>query len=113
MSSDIVEFESSYSKGSLRVRILKLDNGLLVLLSDSDKYRLGQSAVAIPAGQGRAEPTSAGVFAGALESALVRTIAERIAAMTTQTCMIVSGIREMTRETMMEIVVILKNHLVV
>lgn len=112
MSSDIIEFESNYSKGTLRVRMLELDNGLLVLLSDSDKYRLGQSAMAIPPGQGRTEPTSAGVFGGALDSALIRTIAERMAAMTGQTCMIVSGIRDLSREIMMEIVVILKNHLV-
>ena len=112
MSSDITEFESNYSKGTLRVRMLELENGLLVLLSDSDRFRLGQSAVAIPAGQGRAEPTSAGVFSGALDVALVRTIAERIAAMTGQTCMVVSGIREISREIMMEIIVILKNHLV-
>jgi hypothetical protein len=32
--------------------------------------------------------------------------------MTGQTCMVVSGIREITRESMMEIVVFLKNHLV-
>ena len=112
MALDITEFESSFSKGTLRVRMLELENGLLVLLSDSEKFRLGQSAVAIPPGQGRAEPTSAGVFSGALDSALIRTIAERIAAMTGQTCMIVSGIREMSREVMMEVMVILKNHLV-
>ncbi|MFW9920512.1 MAG: hypothetical protein ACFFED_12990 [Candidatus Thorarchaeota archaeon] len=112
MTSDITEFESKYSKGTLRVRMIELDNGLLVLLSDSEKFRLGQSAVAIPPGQGRAEPTSAGVFSGALDSALIRTIAERIAALTGQTCMVVSGIREISREVMMEIVVIFKNHLV-
>lgn len=112
MATDITEFVSTYSKGTLRVRMLELENGLLVLLSDSEKFRLGQSAMAIPPGQGRSEPTSAGVFSGALDSALIRTIAERIAAMTGQTCMIVSGIREISRETMMEIVVILKNHLV-
>ena len=112
MALDITEFDASFSKGTLRVRLLELENGLLVLLSDSEKFRLGQSAVAIPSGQGRTEPTSTGIFSGALDSALIRTIAERKAAMTGQTCMVVSGIREISREVMMEIVVILKNHLV-
>ncbi len=112
MSSDVTEFESNYSKGILRVRLIELENGLLVLLSDSERFRLGQSAVAIPPGQGRTDPTSSGVFSGVLESALIRTIAERIAIMTGHTCMLVSGIREMSRDTMMEIIVILKNHLV-
>ncbi len=112
MNADITEFESRYSGGSLRVRLIELENGLLVLLSDAERFRIGQTAMAIPPGQGRTEPTSTGVFSGAMDSALIRTIAERIAAMTGQACMVVSGIREMTRNIMMEIVVILKNHLV-
>lgn len=112
MTSDITDFESEYSNGILKARMLHLENGILLLLSDSKDFRLGQSAVAIPAGQGRTEPTSAGVFSRGLDAALIRTIAERVASMTGQTCMIVSGIREITRESMMEIVVFLKNHLV-
>ena len=111
-SEDITEFKNQFSKGTLRVRMTELENGTLVLLSDSSKYRLGQSAMAIPPGHGRTEPTSAGVFSGGLDSAMVRTLAERVAAITGQTCMIISGVREMTREVMMEIMVILKNRLV-
>ena len=111
-SEDITEFEANFSKGTLRIRMTALENGILVLLSDSPKYRLGQSAMAIPPGGGRTEPTSTGAFTGGLDSAMVRTLAERIAAITGQTSMVISGVREMTREVMMEIMVILKNHLV-
>ncbi|MFW9955394.1 MAG: hypothetical protein ACFFD3_12645 [Candidatus Thorarchaeota archaeon] len=111
-ADDITEFESQFSKGTLKVRIVELENGLLVFLSDSQKYRLGQSAMAIPPGQGRTEPTSAGVFTGGLDAALVRTLSERVSVITGQTCMVISGVRDLTRETMMEIMLILKNHLV-
>lgn len=112
-SEDITEFEAQFSKGTLRVRMTELENGTLVLLSDSPRFRLGQSAMAIPPGHGRTEPTSTGAFSGGLDSAMVRTLAERLAAITSQTCMVISGVRDLTREMMMEIMVILKNHLVV
>lgn len=111
-TDDTTEFETQFSKGTLKVRVTEFENGILLLLSDSTKYRLGQSAMAIPPGHGRTEPTSAGVFTGGLDSAMVRTLAERVAGITGQTCMIISGVRDITRETMMEIMLILKNHLV-
>ena len=42
------------------------------------QYRLGISAVAIPPGQGRSDPTSTALFTMGLDTTLVRTIAERI-----------------------------------
>ncbi len=109
---DIKEFESDYSQGKLRVRIMDLTNGTLILLSDTDSFRLGQSAVAIPPGHGRSEPTSTGLFSTGIDSTPVRTIAERVAIFTNQTTMVVVGVKEITQSVMMEIVLILKNHFV-
>ena len=107
---DIQEFETDFSQGKLRVRIMTLDNGTLILLSDSDNFRLGQSAVAIPPGHGRSEPTSAGLFSTGMTSTTVRTIAERVAVFTNQTSMVVVGVKDITQDVMMELVLILKNH---
>ena len=109
---DISEFTSETSIGAVRVRIITLANGLLLLISDKDKYRLGISAVAIPPGQGRSEPTSSALFTMGTDVTLVRTLVERIASWTNNTCMIVMGIPQLTREVMMELLLVLKNHLV-
>ncbi len=109
---DITEFSSETSKGTIKVRFMSLSNGLLVLITDSEQFRLGVAAVAIPPGQGRSEPTSSGLFTMGLEATLVRTLAERIASWTTQTCMLVLGMSPLTRERMIEITSLLRNHLV-
>jgi hypothetical protein len=109
---DIREFETDFSQGILKVRIMELENGVLILLSDSNQYRLGQSAVAIPAGHGRTQPTSTGLFSTGVDSTNVRTLSERVSAITNQTSMVVSGLKEMTQPILMEIMLILKNHLV-
>lgn len=109
---DVVEFESEFSQGILRVRTLELENGKLILLSDSNRYRLGPSAVAIPPSHGRAEPTSTGLFTMGLDSTIVRTLSERLSAMTNQTCMVIVGVRDLTQTVMLELMTILKNHLV-
>ena len=109
---DITEFSSETSTGIIKVRIMNLSNGQLVLISDSDQFRLGVAAVAIPAGQGRSEPTSSGLFTMGLDATLVRTLAERIASWTNQTCMVVLGMSPLTRESMMELTTLLRNHLV-
>ncbi len=109
---DVVEFESEFSQGILRVRILELENGKLILLSDSERYRLGPSAVAIPPSHGRVEPTSTGLFTMGLDSTIVRTLSERLSAMTNQTCMVIVGVRDLTQAVMLEVMTILKNHLV-
>jgi len=108
---DISEFSSLTSTGSIKVRIMSLKNGLLVLISDSDEYRLGLSAMAIPAGQGRSEPTSVGFFTKEMDSTLVRTLAERVASWTNQTCMLVVGMSSLTRERMLELMSLLKDRL--
>ena len=109
---DISEFSSETSAGTIRIRIMDLSNGQLVLITDSDRFRLGLSAVAIPAGQGRSEPTSTGLFTEGLEITLVRTLAERVASWTNQTCMLVLGMSALTRERMMELTSLLRDHLV-
>ena len=109
---DISEFSSETSTGTIKIRIMDLSNGQLVLITDSDRFRLGLSAVAIPAGQGRSEPTSTGLFTEGLEITLVRTLAERVASWTNQTCMLVLGMSALTRERMMELTSLLRDHLV-
>jgi hypothetical protein len=108
---DITEFSSETSAGTIQVRIMTLTNGKLVLISDSKSYRLGLSAMAIPAGQGRSEPTSIGFFTTEIESTLVRTLAERLASWTNQTCMLVVGMSSLTRERMLELMSVLREHL--
>jgi hypothetical protein len=108
---DISEFSSETSAGTVKIRIMTLTNGILVLISDSNKFRLGLSAMAIPAGQGRSEPTSVGFFTNEIESTLVRTLAERLASWTNQTCMLVVGMSSLTRERMLELMLVLRDHL--
>ena len=112
MSDDIRDFDVDSSKGKIRLRILEMDNGLILLISDSEKFRIGLSAIAIPGGQGRTQATSSGLFTAGLDAALVRTLAERVAIWTNQTCLVVVGVKALDRDTLMELTVILKNHLV-
>jgi hypothetical protein len=110
---DITEFSAETSAGTIRVRLLGLANGQIVLISDSDRFRFGLSALAIPAGQGRSGPTSSGLFTTEIDSTLVRMLAERVASWTNQTCMLILGLGDtLTRERMMELTTILKDHLV-
>ena len=108
---DIVEFSSETTAGTIRIRIMNMTNGLIVLISDSEKFRLGLSAMAIPAGQGRSGPTSIGFFTKEIDSTLVRTLAERLASLTNQTCMLIFGMNLPTRELVMELISVLKDHL--
>jgi len=107
---DIYEFSSETSIGTIRVRILDLENGLLILISDKEQFRLGLSAVAIPSGQGSSEPTSTGLFSLGLDNALVRSVTERVASWTNRTCIIITGLTQMNRDIMIEIVSLLKDH---
>ena len=109
---DISELTAETSIGVVNIRIQNLENGLLMLFSEKEQYRLGISAVAIPPGQGRSEPTSTALFTMGLDTTLVRTIAERIASWTNNTCMIVSGLPRLNREVMMELLSFLRDHLV-
>lgn len=109
---DISEFSSETSVGTIRVRIIDLENGLLILISDREQFRLGPSAVAIPAGQGSSEPTSTGLFSVSSDNALVRTAAERVASWTNRTCLVVIGLSQMSREVMLEIVSLLRDRFV-
>ena len=109
---DIQEYESETSRGTIKARFIEMENGFLVLISESDKFRLGASAIAIPPGQGRQSPSSKAEFSIGVEDALVRTIAERLAAWTNQMCMLVLGIKDIDRALMMEIMSFLKMHLV-
>jgi hypothetical protein len=108
---DIREFESETNTGKLRFRIMDLENGALVLITDTTAFKLGLSAVAIPPGQGRNEPTSSSLFTMGLDGTLIRTIAERVAALLNKTCMIVVHMSQLDRATMVDIVSALKTHL--
>ena len=88
---------------------MTLTNGVLVLISDSNKYRLGLSAMAIPAGPGRSEPTSIGFFTAEMESTLIRTLAERVASWMNKTCMLIVAMSSLTKERMMELMSVLKD----
>jgi hypothetical protein len=109
---DIDEFEADTSIGKVRVRKFSLANGVMLMLTDSKEFRLGLSAVAIPPGPGRSEPTSTGFYTMGLDTTLIRTMAERVASWTNQTCMLVVGVKTLTRELMMELTAILRDHLV-
>jgi hypothetical protein len=108
---DISEFSFESSVGKIMVRIMKFENGLLLLVTDSDTFRLGLSAVAIPSGSGRAGPTSSGLLSLSPDASLVRTIAERVSAWTNQMCMMIIGVKDLTRELTLEITTSLRNHL--
>ena len=108
---DITEFSAETSAGPVKIRIMTFTNGVLVLISDSNKFRLGLSAMAIPAGHGRSEPTSIGFFTTEMESTLVRTLAERVASWMNQTCMLIVGMSSLTRERMLELMSVLKDRL--
>lgn len=109
---DIREFEVDTSIGMVKTRIIELENGLLIMFSDSNKYRLGFSAVAIPPSQGRLEPSSASVFSIGLDAALSRSLAEKIASLTGQTCMIVLAMKNVSQLIIMEILNGIKSILV-
>jgi hypothetical protein len=109
---DIKEYEINASIGKVKLRIIELDNGLLLMFSDSNKYRFGFSSVAIPPGHGRPNPSSASMFSTGLDAALCRTLAEKIAALTGQTCMIVMAIKDLSQLTILEILNSIKSILV-
>ena len=90
---------------------MDLENGLLLLITDSEKYKLGLSAVAIPPGKGRTEPTSTGLFSAGLDSTHVRTLAERVSSWIGQTCMMVVSVGPLDQAFMLELLTILKNYL--
>jgi len=107
---DISELTTETSVGTVKIRVITLENGLLILFTEKSHYRLGISAVAIPPGMGRSDPTSTSQFTVGLDTTLVRTIAERIAAWTNSSCMVVSGLVQLNRELMMELLSFLKDH---
>ncbi len=112
MSSDILEFSVEQPHGLFRFRIMRLANGLLILISDSDSFRLGLSAVAVPPPHDSKIPTSMSLLGAGMDLSMVRAIAERIASLTGHTCLVVVGVRHLDMTVMSEIVNALKNHLV-
>ncbi len=109
---DISDLSSETSIGTVKIRIMTLQNGLLLLFSEKEHYRLGISAVAIPPGHGSSEPTSTPLFTMGIDTTLVRTMAERIASWTNSTCMVVCGLTQLNRVLMMELLSFLRDHLV-
>jgi len=109
-SSEIQDFESETERVRLRVRVMHLENGLLILISDSERFRLGLSAVAIPAGPSRQEPSSTGFLSIGEDAIQVRVLAETVAKRTGQMCMVVVAVKELNRTLMMDITRTLREH---
>jgi hypothetical protein len=109
---DISEFSKDTSFGMVKIRIMALENALLVMISDTDSFKLGLSAIAIPPGRGSSNPTSTGLFSMGIDTTLVRTISERLASWTNQTCMVIIGLKQMNREIILELLKPLRDHLV-
>jgi len=107
----IRDLEHETEHGKLRIRAMDLENGLLILISDSDRFRLGPSAIAIPAGQGRVEPTSTGFLSIGEDAVQVRILAETVAKRTGRTCMMVIAVKELSRALMVDITKVLREHL--
>ncbi|MHA2378590.1 MAG: hypothetical protein ACXADO_01230 [Candidatus Thorarchaeota archaeon] len=110
-SEDIRHFEADTSLGKVRIRVIDLDNGTLLLLSDSERFRLGLSAVAIPPGRDESEPTSSGLFSTGLDTILVRTLAERVVSWTGRTCMAVVAVKGLNQKVLLELMAALKDFL--
>lgn len=110
--NDISDFEVNISKGPIKIRVMELENGVLLLVSDSQNFRLGLSALAVPPGQSRTGPSSTGLFSMGIDATIVRTIAERVAAWTNRTCMAVIAVNGLNQGIMMELVSVLKIHFV-
>ena len=108
---DVRDFEHETEHGPVKIRVMGLENGLLVLISDSERFRLGLSAVAIPAGQGRVEPTSTGLLSVGDEAMQVRILAENVAKSTGQMCMMIVAVKDLTRSLMIDITKALRQHL--
>lgn len=106
----VSDFEHETEHGRLRIRVIDLENGLLVMISDSERFRLGLSAVAIPAGQGRVEPTSTGFLSLGEDAMQVRILAESVAKSTGRMCMMIIAVKELSRTYMVEITKVLRQH---
>jgi hypothetical protein len=110
-AKNINDLDVETKTGLLRVRVMYLENGLIILLSDSSKFRLGNTAVSIPEGRGRNEPTSTTLFSNAIDSTLARTLAERISSWTEQACILVVSVKDFDRASTMGVMRALKQHL--
>ncbi len=110
-TQSIDDFNVETTTGLLRLRVMYLENGLIVLLSDSSNFKLGNTAVSIPEGTGRNEPTSTTLFSNALDSTLARTLAERVSSWTNQACILVVSAKDLNRASTMEVMKVLKQHL--
>ncbi|RDE14725.1 MAG: hypothetical protein C4K49_07155 [Candidatus Thorarchaeota archaeon] len=109
-SGEIQDFESETERARLKVRVMHLENGLLILISDSERFRLGLSAVAVPGGSGRPEPSSTGFLSVGEEAVQVRILAETVAKRTGQMCMVVVAVKELSRAFLMDITRTLREH---
>jgi hypothetical protein len=110
---DISEFSKDTSFGMVKIRIMTLENALLIMISDTGRFKIGLSAIAIPPGKGSSEPTSTGLFSMNIDTALVRTMSERLAVWTNQTCMVIIGLKQMNREITLELLKLLRDYLVI
>ncbi|MHA1771427.1 MAG: proteasome assembly chaperone 4 family protein [Candidatus Thorarchaeota archaeon] len=108
---EIEDFTVPIGETEIFLRIMHLENGLSVFISSSSKPRLGQIALASPPTLGDSEPSSSSLFGMDQEAVLVRTIAERVAVWTNQSCLVVISVKNLTRSLVMEILRALKSHL--
>ncbi|MCF2135658.1 MAG: proteasome assembly chaperone 4 family protein [Candidatus Thorarchaeota archaeon] len=107
----IEDFTVSIGETEIFLRIMQLENGLSVFISSSSQPRLGPIALASPPALGGSEPSSSSLFGMDQEAALVRTIAERIAVWSNQSCLVVISVKNLTRSLVMEILRSLNSHL--
>ncbi|MFX0106946.1 MAG: proteasome assembly chaperone 4 family protein [Candidatus Hodarchaeota archaeon] len=110
---DIREFELETTKGKINVRIMNLENAIMVFLTSHDRFRMGPSALAIPPGHGRTTSTSMDFFSGDLAPVIVRSLAERVAVWLGMRCMVIVSIKELDHALMGEILKQLKGHLMI
>ncbi len=100
---DTQDIELDTSSVTVRARIVTLENGRLLLLTDSEGFRLGPVAIGVPPRSRMSLPVSAEMFASPEDSALVRIIAERLSLWSGNAWLVVAGLRSISREFLLEL----------
>ncbi|MBD3405795.1 MAG: hypothetical protein GF411_06655 [Candidatus Lokiarchaeota archaeon] len=105
---EINDISVEISSGTLYIRIMDLENGMLILLSDSLKFRLGVSVIAMPGTDVHRRPLSRGIFAYDGNTSLLRSLSEQIARLSGRSCMLVSSVKELDQAKLIEIMAVFK-----
>ncbi|MEM2142585.1 MAG: proteasome assembly chaperone 4 family protein [Candidatus Thorarchaeota archaeon] len=109
----IQEFSENTPTGkTLFFRVIRMDNGLLVMISDTETFRFGATVFSVPSKPGQREPTSTAMSGTGQDIMIARALAERVSAWTGSMCMLIMSVKDMDRQTMLEASHVLKNHFV-